>query len=64
MNTEQMKYWIDHASYHQLLAKQRMEPGDSPWLNGDVGEYLDRALATKRRSTQSKGLRREGKPRW
>lgn len=44
------KAWIDSATYEQLLSRWRFEPVGSPWFDGEIGEYLTKALLAKRRA--------------
>lgn len=48
MNAEEMKRWIDAASYESLLSKWRNAPVGSPWFQGEIGEYYEQAMKTKR----------------
>ena len=45
MTTDEMKAWIDEAPYKELLRKRRYEPAGSPWFQGDLFHYFERALA-------------------
>jgi len=40
MTVEEMKAFIDSASYAQLLYMNRFEPIGSPWMTGEIGEYF------------------------
>ena len=51
MNAEQMKTWIDNASYESLLSKWRFEPVGSPWFQGEIGDYYTAAMKKKREET-------------
>ena len=51
MTDEQMKAWIDGATYEQLLAKWRFEPAGSLWFQGEVGDYYETAMKRKREET-------------
>lgn len=48
MTNEEMKRWIDHATYEQLLAKWRFEPIGSPWFNVEVGDYIYQRMSQLR----------------
>jgi len=48
MDKEQMKEWIDKASYEQLLKKWRFEPPGSPWFQGEVGEHYAKVMSRKK----------------
>ena len=54
MTEQQMKDWIDAATYEQLLSKWRFEPAGSPWFQGKMGDYFSVAL-DKRRAACSPG---------
>ncbi len=45
---QDMKEWIDNASYESLLSRWRMAPAGSPWFQGDVGQYYKERMAAKR----------------
>lgn len=49
--TQEMKKWIDAASYQDLLAKWRFEPIGSHWFEGEAGEYFKEVMKTKRENT-------------
>lgn len=48
MNNEQMKQWIDTASYEELLRKWRFAPAGDPFFTGDTGDYYAKKIAEKR----------------
>ena len=49
MTDEEMKQFIDTASYEQLLHMNRFEPLGSEWFMGGIGLYLhDRMMALKK----------------
>lgn len=48
MTVEQMKQWIDTASYEELLRKWRFAPVGDPFFQGDVGEYYTQVMQKKR----------------
>ena len=52
MSTEEslyaMKYWIDNASYEELLYMWRFEPAGSPFFMGEMGDYYASKLDQKR----------------
>ena len=48
MNFEQMKSWIDNASYEMLLSKWRFEPIGSPWFCNEIGDYFVETMKKKR----------------
>ena len=47
MMTDQMKAWIDGASYEALLRRWRNAPGGSPWFQGEVGDYYKQVMAQR-----------------
>jgi len=51
MTNDEMKLWIDGATYQMLLQKWRFESVGSPWFSGDVGEYFTEAMKRKRQET-------------
>ncbi len=53
MTIEQMKEWIDNASYGQLLARWRFAPAGSPWFQGELGDYYAQAMDKSRRETDN-----------
>lgn len=48
MSEEQMKQWIDNASYEQLLSKWRFAPAGDPFFQGEMGDYYSKKMAEKR----------------
>jgi len=50
MTTDEMKKWIDAASYEELLRKWRFEPGGSPWFAREIGIYYANRMAEMRNS--------------
>jgi hypothetical protein len=48
MTDEQMREWIDKASYEQLLKQWRFAPFGDPFFQGDIGDYYSKQLAKKR----------------
>ena len=50
MTNEEMKKWIDNATYPELLYKWRFEPLVSSWFTGPVGDYFSAAMVAKRGS--------------
>lgn len=50
MTTEEMKKWIDKASYRELLYKWRFESLSSPWFTGAVGDYFCAAMVERKPS--------------
>lgn len=50
MNEQEMRVWIENASYQELLYKWRFEPSGSPWFQGDVGVYYHNVLRQRKDS--------------
>ena len=48
MTLDEMKQWIDNASYEQLLSRWRFAPAGSLWFQGFIGRYYSKALKEKR----------------
>ena len=48
MSEDEMKAWIDGASYESLLGRWRFAPIGSPWFQGEIGKYYSEAMAKKR----------------
>jgi hypothetical protein len=56
MTPEEMKAWIDGATYMQLLSKWRFSPTGSPWFTGTVGEHFTKRMAEKRNELDHEDL--------
>ena len=48
MTIDDMKAWIDKASYESLLSKWRYAASGSPWFQGELGDYYAKRMADKR----------------
>ena len=48
MTTQDMKNWIDNASYQELLSKWRFAPIGSIWFQGEIGDYYSKVMFKKR----------------
>lgn len=48
MTEEEMKNWIDSATYEQLLSKWRNAAIGSVWFQGEMGDYYSEKMAEKR----------------
>jgi hypothetical protein len=48
MNEQEMKDWIDKASYEDLLRKFRFESIGSHWCCGELGDYFESVLNQRR----------------
>jgi hypothetical protein len=47
LTTEEMKKWIDGASYKQLLELWRFAPVGSPFFEGELGDYYAEVMKRK-----------------
>jgi hypothetical protein len=47
MNEQQMKEWIDQASYHDLLEHWRFAPSGDPYFQGEMGDYYAKVMREK-----------------
>ena len=45
---DQMKIWIDNASYEELLYKNRYGPVGDPFFQGEVGKYYILVMQRKK----------------
>ena len=48
---DEMKEWIDNATYQELLYKWRFAKIGSTWFSGEIGEYYNKVMAKKRKET-------------
>jgi hypothetical protein len=48
MTKEEMKHWIDKATYEDLLAKWRFARPGEPFFQGEIGDYYAKVMARKR----------------
>lgn len=48
MTQDEMKQWINNATYEQLLRKWRFGVCGDPFFQGEVGQYYSSKLAEKR----------------
>lgn len=48
MTEQQMREWIDNASYEELLRKWRFAPVGDPFFQGEMGQYYSKVMAEKR----------------
>lgn len=44
---DDMKKWIDNASYEELLGKWRRAPSGDPFFIGEIGDYFQEAMRRK-----------------
>ena len=48
MKADEMRAWIDGASYEQLLCKWRNAPAGDLFFQGEMGDYYSNKMAEKR----------------
>lgn len=48
MTVEEMKQWIDSASYESLLSKWRFAAAGNPFFQGELGDYYSEKMKEKR----------------
>ena len=48
MTKEEMKEWIDNASYEELLEKWRFAPIGDPFFKDEMGDYYSQVMNRKR----------------
>ena len=48
---EQVKNWIDNASYEQLLSKWRFASIGDPMFQGQTGEYYSKVMFEKKKQS-------------
>ena len=48
MTEQEMKKWIDEASYMDLLSRWRFAEIGSPWFVGEMGDYYSKVMFRKR----------------
>lgn len=48
MTNEQMKNWIDNASYESLLHKWRFAVVGDPFFQGEIGQYYSKILSERK----------------
>jgi len=47
MTNEEMKQWIDNATYTQLLSKWRFASIGDPFFQGEIGDYYSKVMSRK-----------------
>lgn len=52
---EEMKEWIDKASYEELLRKWRFAPSGDPFFHKEMGIYYSMAMAKKQKEVGYEG---------
>jgi len=48
MTDDERKYWIDNASYRELLSRWRFARSGNPFFEGEVGDYYAKVMKCKR----------------
>lgn len=48
MTREEMKKWIDNATYDQLLGHWRFAPAGDPFFIGEVGEHYKKVMSKRK----------------
>ena len=48
MINEEMKNWIDNASYEELLRKWRFDPSGPGFFQGEIGLYFQQKMSEKK----------------
>lgn len=48
MTTEEMKAWIDGATYMELLKRWRFSVDDPVWFTGEVGDHYVKVMTERR----------------
>jgi hypothetical protein len=49
MTEQEMRDWIDNASYEDLFRKWRFAPAGDPFFQGDVGKYYSEVMVKRRK---------------
>jgi|WetSurSiteA1Bulk_404760.scaffolds.fasta_scaffold00038_3 hypothetical protein len=49
LSYDERVFWINNASYEDLLRKWRFEPAGSNWFIGEIGDYYEKVLIEKSR---------------
>jgi hypothetical protein len=48
MTHDEMKKWIDNATYSQLLSKWRFASSGNPFFQGEIGDYYSKVMREKK----------------
>ncbi len=48
MTNDEMKKWIDDATYEDLLRKWRTSPSGDAFFQGELGDYYTKVMIRKR----------------
>lgn len=57
MTTDEMRAWIDAASYEELLRHWRSAPAGDPFFAGEIGRYYSQRMAEKRAQDPAEHVR-------
>jgi len=63
-DTAAMKEWIARASYEALLERWRNAPAGSPWFCGEVGQYYQDTMASRRKEDPTEHVRASKRIGW
>jgi len=61
MLNDNMKKWIDEASYIDLLRKWRFARSGDPFFQGEIGDYYCQVMARKRKEVGDEAHSRASK---
>ena len=64
MTEQEMRNWIDNASYEQLLSKWRFAPVGDPLLQGEMGDHYAAEFARRRNEDPARHVRASKKIGW
>ena len=57
MTAEEMKRWIDTATYEELLSKWRFAVAGDPFFQGEIGAYYAKVMAERRAADPDEHVR-------
>jgi hypothetical protein len=61
MNPQEMRDWIDQASYEELLRKWRFAPAGDPFFRGEIGDYYSKIMHARREEISAEDCARASK---
>lgn len=64
MTKDQMKKWIDNATYKQLLGHWRFAAVGDPFFSGEIGEYYAKVMGEKRKQDEAEHVCASKKLGW
>ena len=56
MTENEMKTWVDNASYQDLLQKNRFSKIGDPFFQGEMGDYTLNAMQYKKEALPDGGI--------